>query len=124
MQVFYYDENFLYLYEDVIEDTELPQNATDIQPIGFISPKFVPQNKEWVESATEEYINSLRPIAVPNDLALLKLQNAALTKQLTQTFKDMSLAKIREAQMAKQLAQLTTDIAFLKGGSADVSDTE
>lgn len=124
MQVFYYDENYLYLYEDVIEETELPQNATDIQPVGFYLPKFNPENKEWIESATDEYVNSLRPILVPDDLALLKLQNAALTKQLTQILKDMNLSRVREAQMAKQLAQISTDLAFLKGGSADVSDTE
>lgn len=124
MQIFYYDENYLYLYEDVIEDTELPPNATDIQPEGLCSPKFNPKKNEWVESATDEYINSLKPIRIPDDISLLKLQNSALTKQLAQILREMSLAKVRESQMAKQMAQLSTDLAVVKGGSDDISDTE
>ncbi|MCY7629108.1 hypothetical protein MH206_08680 [Bacillus altitudinis] len=86
MQIFHYDENYLYLGEDVIEDFEdIPENATDIQPKGFYLPKFDPGKEEWSESATQEYIDSLQPDPPPpDDVALLKKQVALLTLQLSQ----------------------------------------
>ncbi|NOL32124.1 hypothetical protein [Bacillus altitudinis] len=115
MHIFYYDEEYLYVCEDVIsDDDEIPKNATDVQP-GFYLSKYDPQKKEWYESATQEYIDSLKPKPLPpSDIELLKQQNAVLTKQLTEISKEATAAKLREAQMAKQLAQLMTE--KLKGG--------
>lgn len=38
MHVYYYDENFKYQGEDVIDFDELPENATDVRPEGYIFP--------------------------------------------------------------------------------------
>ncbi|MFB8735707.1 hypothetical protein ACEQPO_24475 [Bacillus sp. SL00103] len=32
MHIYYYDENFMYTGEDVIDFQEVPENATDVRP--------------------------------------------------------------------------------------------
>lgn len=79
MQIFYYDNNYLYIGEDVLgEFDEIPENATDIQPIGFYLPKFDPEKGEWLESASQEYIDELQPIIQPSELELIRQQQAEL----------------------------------------------
>ncbi|MER3120790.1 hypothetical protein ABQG71_06260 [Bacillus altitudinis] len=79
MQIFYYDENYLYLGEDAIEDFEdIPENATDIPPKGFYLPKFNPEKDEWSESATQEYIDDLQPVIQPSEIEVLRQQHAEL----------------------------------------------
>lgn len=79
MQIFYYDENYLYLGEDIIEDFEdIPENATDVQPIGFYLPKFNPEKDEWYESASQEYIADLQPDTQPSELEVVRQQHAEL----------------------------------------------
>lgn len=85
MHIYYYDENFKYQGEDVIDDEELPKNATDVRPEGLYLPVYDEKKKEWFESATQEYIDSLQPKPpLPNDITTLKKQVALLTLQVTQ----------------------------------------
>ncbi|KQU11548.1 hypothetical protein ASG46_10105 [Bacillus sp. Leaf49] len=79
MQIFYYDDQFMYLYEDVIDDAiEIPDNATDVQPVGFYLPKYDPKKKSWSESASKEYIDSLQPKPQPSALEIMEEQIAEL----------------------------------------------
>ncbi|OLP66080.1 hypothetical protein BACPU_11670 [Bacillus pumilus] len=87
MQIFYYDENYVYLYEDEISEyDEMPKNATDVRPQeGLYLHKFDPRKKAWYESASKEYIESLQPDPVrPDDVTMLKKQVALLTLQVSQ----------------------------------------
>ncbi|MCY7617485.1 hypothetical protein MH116_06300 [Bacillus pumilus] len=87
MHIYYYDENFKYQGEDVISDyEEIPKNATDVRPKkGLYLPEYDESKKEWFESATQEYIDSLQPQPpLPNDITTLKKQAALLTLQVTQ----------------------------------------
>lgn len=75
MQIFYYDKDYMYLYEDVIEDSmNMPENVTDVQPVGFYLPKFDPKKKAWYESASKEYIESLQPKPQPSALEIMENQ--------------------------------------------------
>ncbi|MCM3147673.1 hypothetical protein [Bacillus pumilus] len=58
MHVYYYDDNFMYLGEDVISDYEdIPKNATDVRPQeGLYLPEYDDKKRTWSESATQEYI--------------------------------------------------------------------
>lgn len=79
MHIFYYDENRLYICEDIIDDlAKIPENATDVQPIGFVWPKFNPDTKEWYESASQEVIDSLKPKFEPSEFELVRQQQAEL----------------------------------------------
>ncbi|MGF9744123.1 hypothetical protein ABEX06_11600 [Bacillus safensis] len=86
MHIYYYDENFKYQGEDVISDyDELPKNATDVRPEGLYLAVYDEKKKEWFESASKEYIESLQPKPpLPNDITTLKKQAALLTLQVTQ----------------------------------------
>lgn len=87
MHIFYYDEEYLYQCEDVISDyDEIPKNATDVRPKKDLClPKYDENKKEWFESATQEYIDSLKPKPqLAADVTMLKKQVALLTLQLSQ----------------------------------------
>ncbi|MGN7406396.1 hypothetical protein [Bacillus safensis] len=87
MHIYYYDENFMYTGEDVISEyDEMPKNATDVDlPKGLYLPKYNEEKREWSETATQEYIDSLQPKPpLPNDITTLKKQAALLTLQVTQ----------------------------------------
>lgn len=86
MHVYYYDENFKYQGEDVIDRDELPKNATDVRPQeGLYLPVYDEKKRTWSESASKEYIESLQPKPpLPNDINTLKKQVALLTLQVTQ----------------------------------------
>lgn len=79
MQIFYYDENFMYTGEDVISDyDELPKNATDVRPEGLYLPVYDEKKKEWFESATQEYIDSLQPKPQPSEMEIMQKEIAEL----------------------------------------------
>lgn len=102
MQIFYYDEEYLYQCEDVISDyDEIPKNATDVRPKkDLYLPKYDENEKEWFESATQEYIDSLKPkTPPPSDIELLKQQNADLLQQLAESEK-------RAEEQSKTTAEL------------------
>ncbi|MEK5134464.1 hypothetical protein NST39_10435 [Bacillus sp. FSL W8-0645] len=87
MHIYYFDENFKYQGEDVISDyEEMPKNATDVRPKkGLYLPEYDADKREWFESASEEYIESLQPNPpLPNDIPTLKKQMALLTLQVSQ----------------------------------------
>ncbi len=51
----------MYTGEDVIDFQELPENATDVRPKkGLYLPKYAADKREWFESASEEYIESIQ----------------------------------------------------------------
>jgi len=120
--IYAYDENFKYIRgadSEIPDDAEVPEGFTDVQPQdGLYSAKYNPANKTWSESASQEYIDSLQIEQPPDDIDLLKQQNAVLTKQVAQLSKDAAEAKIREAKMAKQFAQLMMELESLKGGDS------
>ncbi|APT48089.1 hypothetical protein [Bacillus safensis] len=99
MHIYYYDEKFKYQGEDVIDNDELPKNATDIRPQeGLYLPEYDEKKRLWFESASEEYIESLQPPEPEPDITdLLKKQSALLSLQL---------------------ARLQADVEALKGGGA------
>ncbi|MGN7489487.1 hypothetical protein [Bacillus altitudinis] len=87
MHIYYYDENFMYTGEDVISEyDEMPKNATDVAlPKGLYLPKYNEEKREWSETATRDYIESMQPKPpLPNDITTLKKQAALLTLQVTQ----------------------------------------
>ncbi|PCK17171.1 hypothetical protein CEY02_20130 [Bacillus pumilus] len=86
MHIYYYNENFKYQGEDVIDHDELPENATDVRPQeGLYLPEYDEKKRRWFESASKEYIESVQPPPpLPNDITTLKKQAALLTLQVTQ----------------------------------------
>ncbi|MEK4374598.1 hypothetical protein [Bacillus sp. FSL L8-0533] len=78
MHVYYYDENFKYQGEDVIDFDELPENATDVRPEGLYLPVYDENKKEWFESATQEYIDSLQPKPQPSEMEIMQKEIAEL----------------------------------------------
>ncbi len=78
MHVYYYDENFKYQGEDVIDIDELPKNATDVRPEGLYLPVYDEKKKEWFESATQEYIDSLQPKPQPSEMEIMQKEIAEL----------------------------------------------
>ncbi|MEC3787504.1 hypothetical protein, partial [Bacillus safensis] len=73
MQIFYYDENFMYTGEDVIgEYEEMPKNATDVRPEGLYLPEYDEKKRTWSESASEEYIESLQPKPQPSEMEIMQ----------------------------------------------------
>lgn len=120
--IYAYDEDFKYIRggdKEIPDDAEIPAGFTDVQPQeGLYIAEYNPKSKTWSESATQEYIDSLQVEQPPDDIDLLKQQNAVLTKQVAQLSKDAAEAKIREAKMAKQFAQLMMELESLKGGDS------
>lgn len=80
MQIFYYDEEFIYLCEDIISEyDEIPENATDVRPRdGLYIATFDPEKGEWFEAATQEYIDSLQPKPQPSKTEIMEQQIADL----------------------------------------------
>ncbi|MGM0963169.1 MAG: hypothetical protein ACQEWS_00025 [Bacillota bacterium] len=80
MQIFYYDENFMYMGEDVISDyDEMPENATDVQPQeGLYIPMYNEKKRTWTESASKEYIESLQPKPQPSEMEIMQKEIAEL----------------------------------------------
>ncbi|MFX0572893.1 hypothetical protein [Bacillus pumilus] len=66
----------------------IPDQCTTIAPPNhpsFYKAAFDVEKQQWYESATQEYIDSLKTAPLPpSDIELLKKQNALLSKQLTQ----------------------------------------
>ncbi|PRS42943.1 hypothetical protein C6Y01_09955 [Bacillus sp. NMCC46] len=80
MHIYYFDENFKYQGEDVISDyEEIPKNATDVRPKkGLYLPEYDADKREWFESASKEYIESLQPTPQPSKIDLMEKQVAEL----------------------------------------------
>lgn len=78
MHVYYYDENFKYQGEDVIDFDELPENATDVRPEGLYLPKYSEKERTWSESASKEYIESLQPKPQPSEMEIMQKEIAEL----------------------------------------------
>lgn len=79
MHVYYYDENFMYMGEDVISDyDELPKNATDVRPEGLYLPLYDEKKRIWSESASKEYIESLQPKPQPSEMEIMQKEIAEL----------------------------------------------
>lgn len=66
--------------EDVISDyDEIPKNATDVRLLeGLYLPKYNEEKREWSETATQEYIDSLQPKPQPSALEIMEDQIAEL----------------------------------------------
>ncbi len=102
MHIYYYDEKFNYQGEDVISDyDEMPKKATDVRPKeNLYVPEYDEETREWFESASKEYIDSLKPAFFPpSDIELLKKQNANLLQQLAESEK-------RAEEQSKTTAEL------------------
>lgn len=99
--IFKYDkETFLLIDNDVLKpddqgNYDIPDGWTDISfDPGLYLPKFYPKEKVWKETATQEYIESLRPSETEtNELDLLKKQNAVLSYQIAQLQKQIEQLK-------------------------------
>ncbi len=62
LHVLYYDKNFLYIGEEYIDSDTLPPNSTDVVPDPeIITPRFDKKKNTWVEAATDEYKDSIKP---------------------------------------------------------------
>lgn len=82
-QVFRMDQNGFYLEPVIIEDEKnIPVDCTEIQPPdGLYKGKFV--NGEWVESLTEDEINTLKDAPQPlSDIEQLKKQQDLMQSAL------------------------------------------
>ncbi|ATO29024.1 MULTISPECIES: hypothetical protein [Bacillus] len=89
IQVYRYDEDFLFDKPVLIENPNeeglyiIPKNCTEIQPPSFYKAKFDIKKQKWFESATQEYIDSLKPEAPePTEAEKTKQQLGDLTFQL------------------------------------------
>ncbi|NRF05554.1 hypothetical protein HRF57_11910 [Bacillus safensis] len=78
MHVYYYDEKFKYQGEDVIDFDELPENATDVSPEGLYLPEYDAEKREWFESASKEYIESLQPKPQLSKIEIMEKEIAEL----------------------------------------------
>ncbi|MDY7432058.1 hypothetical protein UJ203_10090 [Bacillus sp. V26] len=66
IQVYRYDENYIFIEPVIVEEDGngnyvIPENCTDVEPVSFYKAKFDINKKEWYESASQEYIDSLQP---------------------------------------------------------------
>ncbi|AWI37929.1 hypothetical protein BA81_12565 [Bacillus safensis FO-36b] len=87
--IYKYDEKFNYLPGEEIEiegDADIPKGYTTVRPQdGLYKGKYNEAKREWYESATQEYIDSLQPKPLPqSEIDLLKQQNADLLQQLAE----------------------------------------
>lgn len=78
MHVLYYDENYDYAGEEDIDSDTLPPNSTDVVPDpSIISPRFDLKKNIWIEAATDEYKESIKPEPpAPNEVEALQKQVA------------------------------------------------
>ncbi|MCP9283652.1 hypothetical protein [Bacillus safensis] len=74
--IFYYDENFIYSRQyDYFEGEVLPEMSTDIAPPqSLYLGKYDPEKKQWKESASQEYKESLQVELKPPEINLVKQQ--------------------------------------------------
>nr|MDH3153239.1 hypothetical protein [Bacillus licheniformis] len=98
--IFKYDkETFLLIDNDIIQPDDqgnyIPDGWTDIPfDPGLYLPKFYPDEKVWKETATKEYIESLRPPEPEaSEIESLKKQNALLSYQLARLQKEVASLK-------------------------------
>lgn len=89
IQVFQYDQNYIYKTDVILEESEngkinIPENCTDIKPPdGLYKAKFYIKQKVWKESATQEYIDTLKPKPPePSELDTLKKNYSDFVYQL------------------------------------------
>ncbi|MER1246613.1 hypothetical protein NQS42_01825 [Bacillus sp. C10(2022)] len=85
--IYKYDDDFIYVPgEDICieNDDPIPSSYTDIKPRdGLYIGKFTPKKNEWIESATQEHIEKLKPPpSQPDPIDLLKKQNAILSYEI------------------------------------------
>ncbi|WP_277539469.1 hypothetical protein [Bacillus sp. 159] len=80
MHVLYYDENFMYAGEGKINSDVLPPNGTNVKwHPSILNPRFDKKKNIWVEAATEEYKENIKPIEpAPSKFELLEKQFADL----------------------------------------------
>ncbi|MDA1478269.1 XkdX family protein [Bacillus changyiensis] len=82
MHVLYYDASFKYAGEDDVEingDTLPPNSTTVLIPEGIYVPKYQLEKGVWVETATQEYIDSVKPSPPePSETEILRKQVAHL----------------------------------------------
>ncbi|MFS0657064.1 hypothetical protein [Bacillus sp. 179-C3.3 HS] len=99
MWIYKYDEQFIYMpgEERILnEKEEIPDSFTDVPPpVESYIAKYNLKTRQWEETATQDYINRLKVKPLPNDLEVLKEQNALFTKQITQIMRDIQELKSR-----------------------------
>ncbi|MCC9088785.1 hypothetical protein [Bacillus pumilus] len=109
MWIYKYDDQYIYTpgEEQILNEGEvLPENYTEIPPpVESYIAKYDSRKREWKETASQEYINSLKVKTSPSDLDLLKMQNAFLTKQITQILQEITYLKLREIEITQQLTK-------------------
>ncbi|WP_280146250.1 hypothetical protein P5487_013050 [Bacillus amyloliquefaciens] len=135
MHVLFYDKNKKYIGEADIEGKELPPNSTKAQlKPGMFDPEFDEIKGEWIEAATQEYIDQTKSNPEPNPLmeqisAIGKQLSAeelarkqaeegqqALGVQLTNEILARKQAEAVNISMGKQLAALKLKVLELEGG--------
>ncbi|MBW8281745.1 hypothetical protein [Bacillus amyloliquefaciens] len=140
MHVLFYDKNKKYIGEADIEGKELPPNSTKahLKP-GMFDPEFDEIKGEWIEAATQEYIDQTKSNPEPNPLmeqisAIGKQLSAeelarkqaeegqqALGVQLTNEILARKQAEAVNISMGKQLAALKLKVLELEGGMSSES---
>nr|MDH3083627.1 hypothetical protein [Bacillus subtilis] len=76
IQVYRYDENFIFVEPILIEEPDedgkyaIPENCTTVQPPSFVKPKYQPEDQAWTEEATKEEIAQLYEKATVNENSL------------------------------------------------------
>lgn len=113
--VYKYDSSFMYLEPVLLEVSvaegaevyEMPENCTDVQPIdGLYLAKFDILRQMWIESASQEYIDQLHENPMlPDDIELLKEQNAALILDSVKKDKQMTDMKKQQASLILSLTE-------------------
>ncbi|WP_303984550.1 hypothetical protein [Niallia circulans] len=79
-----YDESFVYqagkdILVDLENGEEIPEGYTQVKPQdGLFIATFDPEKEEWIEGATQEYIDSLFPKVAPTEIEVLRQQHAEL----------------------------------------------
>ncbi|MED1679250.1 hypothetical protein ACLQ7P_10715 [Bacillus subtilis subsp. subtilis] len=81
IQVYKYDGNYIFIEPVIVEEDGngnyvIPEYCTEIQPPSFYKAKFDISKQEWFESATQEYIDSLKKPIEPTDIEVLQKQVA------------------------------------------------
>ncbi|MBT2627187.1 hypothetical protein J7I81_17830 [Bacillus sp. ISL-32] len=77
IQVYRYDEDFIFIEPVIIEKDNngnyvIPENCTEVEPVSFYKAKFDINKQKWFESATQEYIDSLKPLPPePSEMDIL-----------------------------------------------------
>lgn len=80
--IYKYDEKFNYLPGEEIEiegDADIPKGYTTVRPQdGLYKGKYNEAKREWYESATQEYIDSLQPKPQPSEMEIMQKEIAEL----------------------------------------------